>query len=67
MSSVDPSVVSDRLDSSLRREFVVLVRLGWPLSVSSLAIFAPRLAILGWVGHMPDGARHVAACGIGIM
>ncbi|KAL3932531.1 MAG: hypothetical protein SGPRY_000660 [Prymnesium sp.] len=55
-----------RLASALA-ESVAICRLGWPLSVSTLTSFSPRIFLLIAVGHLPEGGLLVGAAGIGSM
>ncbi|KAL1507431.1 hypothetical protein AB1Y20_008270 [Prymnesium parvum] len=49
------------------REAAATLRLAWPLTVTSLTSFAPRLSLLVAVGHLPDGARLLGAAGLASM
>ena len=48
-------------------EVLELYHLAWPLSIATVTGFAPRIFMLGAVGHLPNGAVLVGAAGIGSM
>ena len=50
------------------QELCQIFHLAWPLSLSLMTNFAPRVVVLGLVGHLGEGGEQtVAAAGVGIM
>ena len=55
------------LASRVCAEVCSLFQLAWPLTIATVTGFAPRVFMLGMVGHLPNGAVLVGAAGIGSM